>query len=353
MDMKYLIAIIISMLTLSSVIGQGAHQRGERSPEKMIAHLQSKLNLTDHQVTEITNLIESHKEVEGKGSRKELRTSIESVLDEEQKILFEELSSHRKWGKSEKGKRFLGSGKKNMDEESLAKLKEMRQSFEAEISDNDKRIIADLRLKKSHKRDEVKLKKDSFKEMTKEEKKSLKESMKVERKKIKEDFAEMKPLVEKYHDQIRNLFESNQSFFESKRIERRNENTMDSNDNKKMRKAYGKGKRIFHKDKAAFFLLLDPSENQVEKIGSIQSFSTFPNPAKGQATISYTVENPATILIELRNESGHVLQVISNEFHNSGKFTKDFSLDSLPNQTYLISISDGVNIHSEKLIKQE
>ncbi len=103
------------------------------------------------------------------------------------------------------------------------------------------------------------------------------------------------------------------------------------------------------------FLLMDPNGgfNMDEEAASEEpslKASTYPNPAVNQTTLSFTQEQEAAVRIELRDESGGVVQTISRETYSPGEHKLDIDLSNLQNGTYYLTLTGVGGTESVKLV---
>jgi hypothetical protein len=77
-----------------------------------------------------------------------------------------------------------------------------------------------------------------------------------------------------------------------------------------------------------------------EGIASIEGLTVKinPNPVVSYATISYTLEMPGNISIDVIDASGRKIEHITNGFLTNGEFNRDFNTDNIANGMYFISV---------------
>ncbi|MCL2038932.1 MAG: T9SS type A sorting domain-containing protein [Bacteroidetes bacterium] len=76
----------------------------------------------------------------------------------------------------------------------------------------------------------------------------------------------------------------------------------------------------------------------------------FPNPTTGKATISMDLETDGNVRILLDNLLGEEIMEIHNALENTGTFTKQFSLESLPKGAYYIKVIYNRKTWIEKIV---
>ena len=97
------------------------------------------------------------------------------------------------------------------------------------------------------------------------------------------------------------------------------------------------------------FLLLDPEVDFSIELPNFEGgegkhfASAFPNPAKKNQTLEFYLQNDANVVIEILDETGRTVQVISNGNRSKGKQTISVDLQNLDNQIYFYRITnDGI-----------
>lgn len=80
------------------------------------------------------------------------------------------------------------------------------------------------------------------------------------------------------------------------------------------------------------------------------NFSLFPNPNKGNFTLSFTSDNFNDILIDVHDISGR--KVYNNKFYNTGTFNQNIDLNKVQSGIYLVSISNGDKKSIKRIIVQ-
>ena len=77
--------------------------------------------------------------------------------------------------------------------------------------------------------------------------------------------------------------------------------------------------------------------------------STYPNPARNEATIAYELEKDANnVVISIVNEKGQLVRTIEQGSQNKGSYNVNLNLSDLANGNYFCSISSN----GQKLIKR-
>lgn len=384
MKNKILIALLILGIHFSA-IGQDGDRKGNR-----LEHLMSKLDLSEDQVTQVTEIFENYKGKITKenrtASREAINAELAEVLNEEQLAKFEEISSKRaNAGKRKRGKHHKGlANRAEKDAEVEARLLEMRAELEEEISEEDKASLTELRVSIAEAKEAFKTKKEGAQDLSKEEKKALREEFKTLHEAMRPDLKAVAEISNNYKDEIKSIFEENKEFFEDKKAaykeerkakreerkesgestdqpERRKhrkhkEGKADADQDSEGGKKEGKARGRKHISKAVHFLLLDPNvsdADQSEIIKEINSISASPNPAAAMTNVNFEVKQAGMIRVEIRDETGKVYETIANENLEQGTYTRQVDTNKYLDKLYYISISDGKSIQTEKLLIQK
>ncbi len=381
--MKYALLIIVLCLGIQT---SAISQRGHEGSKGKIEHLKSELGLSEAQAEELKTVFEGLRENTEATSREDKRAAMDSaiaqILNEEQLAKFQELKTK----KGAKGKRG-NNGKKGRkakrdlakDEETLNRLREMRKELDESISEEDKILIEELRLTFAKHKENVKGSRKDYKQLSDDEKQALKVERKAKHEEAKVDMKELKAIAEKYETEIASIFEDNEDFFKEKkaeqkeewkakkkewkekRQERKEELKIDGEkeggvpDGKHDKRWKGK-KRGRHFSKQTRFLLMDPNgvqEDVNEVIGDFNTISVSPNPASVMTNVTYEVKTAGQIRVEIRDETGRVYEVITNEALEAGTYTKSIETSKYQDKTYYLSIIDGKSIKTEKLVIQK
>ena len=81
--------------------------------------------------------------------------------------------------------------------------------------------------------------------------------------------------------------------------------------------------------------------------------NVFPNPNSGIITIEITKNYPSQIEIKLYDMQGSLILDLLNEFISENHYVSDFSLENLPNGSYLLEIKVGENEYVENIILEK
>lgn len=111
----------------------------------------------------------------------------------------------------------------------------------------------------------------------------------------------------------------------------------------------GKGDR-----KKAHFLLMDIDGENLEtetSLPQISNLNVFPNPSAARNTVQFEVVKAGTILIEIHDRSGNVVQRVRQKYLEPGVYREEVNVSQLKESVYYYVISDASGIISEKFIK--
>lgn len=75
-----------------------------------------------------------------------------------------------------------------------------------------------------------------------------------------------------------------------------------------------------------------------------------PNPFSTQATISFTLNEPTYVLLQLRDDNGTTVQTIANDTLRSGTHTMELNRNNLANGLYFVVLNSGRYIQVKKVI---
>ena len=99
----------------------------------------------------------------------------------------------------------------------------------------------------------------------------------------------------------------------------------------------------------SYFMILDSNGN-LNNTTSINDFSeptttlsVHPNPFSNTTTISYKVETPSNISIELLNTLGQTIEVLRNDYSDSGTYQLPLNVSNLTSGMYSVRMRSGSN----------
>jgi hypothetical protein len=73
------------------------------------------------------------------------------------------------------------------------------------------------------------------------------------------------------------------------------------------------------------------------------TLSVHPNPFSNTTTISYKVETPSNISIELLNTLGQTIEVLRNDYSDSGTYQLPLNVSTLTSGMYSVRMRSGSN----------
>ncbi len=85
---------------------------------------------------------------------------------------------------------------------------------------------------------------------------------------------------------------------------------------------------------------------------SVNKISVYPNPAKSQTTIQYTIVKPSNVSIQLVNQSGKTMKVLLNKNMDEGAYTLPISISGLVAGIYSIEMITETGTQSIQLLVQ-
>lgn len=369
------------MLTFTSAVF-AQRLRGERDHRPpRLEQMQEELQLSDDQLQQIETIQDRYREkiralreqmeedpAEYREAVRELlesqRAEIEQVLTEDQQAILEEKRKAAESVREERraAKEQMHQKLKTYHEENiLPVLKEQRAKLESQISNEDKATIAELRAEQQKMRDLRKAAKDDP---------ANREAMADLRTQNREQMEQLKPLVEKYEEEIEGLFteilderqqwrEDLKQLHEEFRPETREDRQARTS---RRRDRFERGNKPHHKGPELegmmgkiHFLLLDPNAPATESFDidlpdpAVET-EIFPNPARQINTINYKVEMPGEVTIVLRDGEGRLVQTLLDEYRTTGSHNLEVDLSGLANGVYYYTITSEDGTVTKKLV---
>jgi hypothetical protein len=101
------------------------------------------------------------------------------------------------------------------------------------------------------------------------------------------------------------------------------------------------------------FLLMDPAgEAPIETLGAEEATTAraFPNPATNNTTLAFELKTESPVRIELRDESGNVLQTVLRETFPAGAHRVPVDLTGITNGTYYLTLATEAGTESVKVV---
>ena len=81
---------------------------------------------------------------------------------------------------------------------------------------------------------------------------------------------------------------------------------------------------------------------------SLQNFALYPNPNKGNFTISFSSDNSEKVNVGVFDIRGR--SVFSKEYQNNGLFNENMQLDNLQSGVYLVKVQNGSKQLTKKIV---
>jgi hypothetical protein len=412
LKMKRIIAVFgfaIAFIFSQNLLAQHHHPHhgphGKRGEGHLVEMVKADLNLTAEQEAQLTTLEESFRKErremhlkmrENEGMDREkmhehMKTvreaNFQKVLDilnpEQQAILKakkEEMEAKRLERRENRGthraemKKMHEEIKAYKEQNVLPTLAVQRGKLEQVLSDEDKATIAELRPIFAEVKEQREANMKNRKERKERPTPEMHEKMKAERKAAKEKMRPhvevLQALVEKYDADIERLHQELETehktwkedikainekhkpanMEEGERMRRGKMHPRHEN-HRKMRGEKGEGKEHFDR-KRIHFLLMEPAEAQSSNLSpnALTELTVFPNPASNMNTINYEVKQAGQVRIELKNDAGKTLRILSDSFKEVGKFSIEVDLANLRDGVYYYTITDGNGILSKKIV---
>jgi hypothetical protein len=171
-------------------------------------------------------------------------------------------------------------------------------------------------------------------------------------------------LAEKYDSEISNLLEevtdqqeqwkADQKAIHEKYMTERPERREPRKEQASERREARQEKKAQHQK--VKFLLMDPDGSLAED-GAVEATNSsiakavaYPNPAVNQTTLTYTLATDSRLRIELRDESGNVLQTLKRGPATAGDHRLEVDLSGMQNGTYYLTLTGRGGTASVKVV---
>jgi hypothetical protein len=357
-------------------------RRGPRGPEPEM--LQELLDLSDEQMEALKPIFEdTRKQVEALRdqdfeSREDRREAMQAIMEGQQekvaKVLTEEQQEkmealHKERGKRERAgqrgrqgqQRGQRGGQKNEDLHDALKayraenvepvMRTQRAKLETELSAEDKETIATLRAKRAAHQATMEERKEKRErpgpptEAQRTERKAHHETMKGLLTKYETEIdallAEVKPQAEEWKEDMQAIHEEYRPE-DAPRGQRKGKGKK-GQDREGQSEMGKKRHQMKMNGQKAHFLLMDPNNASINNALEESPFEmeAYPNPARGVANISYTVQEAGKVTIVLRNKSGNVSKVLFDGYKEAGDHTLEVNTSDLQTGTYYYTITDN------------
>lgn len=377
--MKFYLFLLLNLVIITAGMAQayGTEElSNDENRAKKIAWLEERLDLSAEQVTTLEKQWPQDRDWVAK------LELIESVLSPEQQDTFNEMQPCKRRGQKRGARKSGGKHHKSgphlrphfsdrPDSETKTKLIELRTKLEKQISIDDKIVLQEMRAIRRQTKSQKRFSTDEWNIMTDEERQVYKKRWKENVKAWKGKKEALHSLSEKYEPEIKTLFEENKSFFDEKwqKIQERKKAYQEEMRKRpipppaKRQHCQVMGNRLdmfskghcesFPQRKEAFLLLeadvpveLLPIEERKET----NSLSIYPNPASTKTNVNYTINTAGRITVELRDMEGRRVQYIDNQQLAPGEYSKILDTSQLTGSTYFVTLWDGQELISEKLV---
>ncbi len=349
-----LAALTFFCLTLNAQPGRGQHHP---RPFQAIEQHQEELGITEAQQAELETLKASFRaeaqalraqEMEPEAKREamhnlmeSLKADLESILTEEQAAQLEVMHKAKKQERRQQFKEARSAVQSYLDQNVKPVMLEQRQKLEAGLSEEDKAELIRLRAAVA----EHKAERKAARQATRANGERPQRPEKVER----PEREAIRQLVAKYDTQIEALFAEVETeaaqwksdiefIMDAHRPEGAPEHKRSQAHKGKRNGQHGKRHeygRLFNK---ARFLLMDPAEEAAVAQALIQSPTAFPNPASGQITLQYELQQEAEVLLQLHTREGQLQQEYQQGRLSAGQQQARIDLSQLRDGAYYLSI---------------
>lgn len=370
---QFAMTLLVFAATLTVTFAQRGPE-GRRGPRPMAPNLellQTQLDLSDQQVTDLKTLFDKTKsqlqalreqsfdsdEARREAAREileEQKSGMENILTVEQ---LETLRSQRSEVRDRKGTRTREPRRNDelraavdayRTENMEPVLRAQRAKLEEIISESDKELIAELRAQRPEE-NERPARGQRPTEEQKAERKANMDQIKVLLETywpdIKDLMEEIKPQAEQWKSDMKAIHEQYKPADATDEDgPRRRGHKPEGDRAEKMEEAFG-----FMR--AAHFLLMDPAAPtaQMQKAGLVAK--TYPNPAINSTRITYDLPVAGTARVELLDKAGNVQRVLFSGQQTSGSHELEVDLSQLQTGVYYYRITDGRGSQvTEKLV---
>lgn len=356
-----------------------AHQKDRIENQYLGVFLTNDQNVAIYDKIQLLN----KEKVEWKKKKERTKEIYKEVLTEKQYALIAQIDQEKKEAREERSlqeiKKGLSVAEDMMplaEEFTLPKLLVLRNKLDAKISDEDKRELEDLRIHR----------KNSFDEILTEGLNEIEEELEnVDNPELLRYLGYTKDLVVDHADLISNVWAF--SFFAnddySKQLNKladKYKNEIDALEEELIfviKETAKKGAVIasseypvppvalwineiaLDDEMKRLFLLLDPTTDFSIDLPNFETgegqhvASTFPNPAKENQTLEFYTQQDGRVTIEIIDESGKVVKVVSSENRMKGSQKLEVNVQDLNSQIYFYRISsdEGMTLVKFSVIK--
>ncbi len=380
-----LLLFLVLLISTSLFAQRPRGERGFEHPPRL-EQMQEELQLSDEQLEQIKAIDEKYDEKrrallgDFEGDRTERRTAIRELMDarreeihgvltQEQLDMLEEKRESRESAREERRaeRAQLREALQEYHQGNiLPVLKQQREKLEAQISQEDKALIDELRAEQSAMREKMQAAKGDPEKM-----RALRDEMKAHR----EEMEQMRGLVEKYEADIERLFteviDQRQQWredlkqiheqYQPERGERARRHRMEGPPSHRRGREgkpgmdRGMGPGAMSPIGKGQFLLLDPDATDPLPFRGGQltpqiDTEIFPNPARQSNMVNYQLETAGEVRIELRDNEGRLVKVLLDEYRAAGEHNLEVDLSGLAAGVYYYTISSPDGQVTKKVV---
>jgi len=357
---------LFALLLFCSPLFLFGQRPDHRPPQHDLEQLQTELNLTDEQVTQLKALEEEHRATmqqfrEGgerpdpstmKAQREAHRKSMEGILTPEQMDKFKELQKEKR---SERQGRH--SEMKGQREQVRAEIEPLmlaqRQKFETVLSTEDKARLAELRVEAQA----LKAQRPERGHRGHQGQAGMTEAQRAEREALRAQkealHQELLPIAERYRSDLERLHEEIKPELEAIRAKYAPEGApapagrhgkQRSCEGKAECKGKGQANRLGegpgHRGQmAARFLLMDPAGTVMTTEAAAPELDVYPNPSTGLQTLHYTVPVAGAVRVELIARDGTVQRVLWEGRQAVGEHDLKVDTQGLRSEVYYYKVT--------------
>ncbi len=83
---------------------------------------------------------------------------------------------------------------------------------------------------------------------------------------------------------------------------------------------------------------------------TLNTITSFPNPAANITTVKYEVKQTGRIRIDIQDERGNVVKTLVDETLAEGTYTMDVNVDNFRNSTYYLVLTDSKGKVAQKVV---
>ena len=283
------------------------------------------------------------------------KAEVEALLTEDQK---EQMNEHREEleNKMERRKGQLEEKKAYFEKNVKPKLIELRKDFDEKISEEDKQVIADIRAEQETRKSKMRTQKPRRSGKISQSDSKLKPT-EEQRSEMRDRAKTLKSLVAKYYEDIQDVLTENAELFSDWKEKMKPAQTESEQGPRRMHRQ----RRAMHGRSNLFgpeirFLLMPtedsdalgferPTENRFNS-----TIKVFPNPSTKRMSISYDLENPGSVSIQILDSNGSVLQTHPQGNQSSGMHQVNLEDLGLSQGTYYIQVAGPDGKSTQKVV---